>query len=190
MACAPRPAKRLQELFFEWRAGNPGETLRQAVEQMHHLEHTIEGNGVLILERGIGLIEMHVFASEAEIMMEKNAIAKLEKAVTKAQTDILGLEVEIMVMEKELLKIARKPAKRLRLVCRQLEGAPVNNPKVTQLCYSQVRFSAVFCCLILFCARKTMNLTGICARDAWLLRAGLVRLSTYCFATFLRLFCD
>ena len=131
------PEKRLQELFFEWRAGNPGESLRQAVERKDHLEHTIEANNVMILERGDGLIEMQAYASEAEISMEKGAIAKLQKMVVKAKAEILQLEKNMVVMEKELLKIARKPAKRLRLICRQVHGAPVNNPKITNLLYTQ-----------------------------------------------------
>lgn len=132
-----KPGKRLQKLFFEWRAGNPAESLRQAVERLHHLEKTIEANSVMILERGDGLVEMQAFASEAELSMERAAIAKLEKTVAKAKDEIVQLEKNIVKMEKDLLKIKLKPAKRLRLVCRQIHGAPVNNPKVTNLLYTQ-----------------------------------------------------
>ena len=131
------PEKRLRELFFEWRAGNPGEKLRQKQEDRENLEHTIEANTVMIAERGDVLVEMMAYASEAEIAIEKAAIAKLDKGVKKAKADIITFDQEIIVMEKELEKIDRMPPKRLRLAVRQVAGAPVNNPKITQLCYCQ-----------------------------------------------------
>lgn len=70
--------------------------------------------------------------------MEKAAINKLEKFIKTAGVDLIDLERQIKTMSADLDKLGGlPPPKRMRFYVRQMAGAPLNNPKITQLVYSQ-----------------------------------------------------
>ena len=63
--------------------------------------------------------------------------AQMDKFIKMAKVELVHLDVEIKLMAKDLEKFDLAAPKRLRFAVRQMAGAPLNNPNVVQLVYSQ-----------------------------------------------------